>query len=77
MYVSHESLARTLCHESGQRLIMSLLADTPEDVHQMPTAIQVFTSRMRDEACLQVGQIIDEVLNGSMAEVEAKINGHV
>ncbi|KAJ9640135.1 hypothetical protein H2204_003360 [Knufia peltigerae] len=37
----------------------------PEDIDQAPTAIQVFTPNMRDEVCLQVGQVIDEVLNQS------------
>ncbi|KIW17941.1 hypothetical protein PV08_05136 [Exophiala spinifera] len=37
----------------------------PEETDQAPTAIQVFTSNMRDEVCLQVGKLIDEILNQS------------
>jgi hypothetical protein len=39
--------------------------DNPEETDQAPTAIQVFTPRMRDEACLQAGKLIDEILNAS------------
>jgi len=37
-------------------------ADNPKLVDGAPTAIQVFTNKMRDEECLQVSAIIDECL---------------
>ncbi|KAK5065356.1 hypothetical protein LTR84_001194 [Exophiala bonariae] len=39
----------------------------PQETDQAPTAIQVFTSNMKDETCLQVGKLIDEILNGPEA----------
>jgi len=39
-------------------------ADESEVVDGAPTAIQVFTNRMRDEECLQVAGIIDNCLKG-------------
>jgi hypothetical protein len=44
-----------------------LNTDDPQETDQAPTAIQVFTSKMKDETCLQVGKLIDDILNGSKA----------
>ena len=44
----------------------------PSAVHGAPTAIQVFTNRMRDEECLRVAGIVDECLNGAMQTGKAR-----
>ncbi|RMZ70987.1 general amidase-b [Pyrenophora seminiperda CCB06] len=38
----------------------------PGRTHGAPTAVQVFTGRMRDEECLQVAGVVDECLRGSV-----------
>lgn len=30
-----------------------------------PTAVQLFTGNLKDEECLQIGAVVDLVLNGS------------
>lgn len=49
-------------------LILSL--DNFEKLKGTPTSIQVFTTTMRDEECLQMAKQIDQCLKGSLTPVE-------
>jgi amidase len=46
----------------------------PSAVHGAPTAIQVFTSKMRDEECLRVASMIDKCLNGEVQFGKARVH---
>ena len=45
----------------SDELIMN--EDNPEITPEAPCSIQVFTSKMRDEECLQLATIVDRCLN--------------
>jgi hypothetical protein len=43
-------------------LIEICCLDNPEVVEGAPCSIQIFTSRMRDEECLEVAEVVDACL---------------
>jgi Asp-tRNA(Asn)/Glu-tRNA(Gln) amidotransferase A subunit family amidase len=40
-----------------------LHSDVPEDVDGMPCSVQVACTKLRDEDCLAVAQVVDQILH--------------
>jgi hypothetical protein len=52
-------------HKGHPYARLTQFKDDPEAMHNMPCSLQVFTSGMRDEECLQAATLIDQCVNGT------------